>query len=110
MRSFGLSVGELETLARLDLPVTLIVLNNANYGWIKAGQKAHGGKYYNVDFSDSDHARIAKAYGIRGRRVESPSELHEALSEALIGEGPALVDVVVQQLQEAQAPVSKWVA
>ncbi len=108
--SFGLSVGELETLARLDLPVTLIVLNNANYGWIKAGQKAHGGKYYNVDFSDSDHARIAKAYGIRGRRVESPSELHEALSEALIGEGPALVDVVVQQLQEAQAPVSKWVA
>ena len=48
--SFGLSVGELETLARLDLPVTLIVLNNANYGWIKAGQKAHGGKYYNVDF------------------------------------------------------------
>ena len=108
--SFGISAGELETLARLDLPVTLIVLNNANYGWIKAGQKAHGGKYYSVDFSDSNHARIAKAYGIRGRRVESPSELHEALREALTGEGPALVDVVVQQLQEAQAPVTKWVA
>ena len=42
----------------------------------------------------------------------SPSELHEALRKALIliGEGPALLDVVVQQLQEAQAPVSKWVA
>ena len=70
--SFGLSVGELETLARLDLPVTLIVLNNANYGWIKAGQKAHGGKYYNVDFSDSDHARIAKAYGFGDAGWKAP--------------------------------------
>ncbi len=108
--SFGVSAGELETLVRLNLPVTLIVLNNASYGWIKAGQKQLGEKYYSVDFSRGDHARIAEAYGMRGLRVESPSELSSALEEGLSTEGPSLIDVVVQPLQEARAPVSKWVA
>ena len=108
--SFGCSVGELETLVRLNLPVTLIVLNNAAYGWIKAGQRVQGGKYYSVDFSDSNHAQIASAYGLRGLRVERPEELSDALQRALAHDGPALVDVVVQPLEKARAPVSKWVA
>ena len=108
--SFGVSAGELETLVRLNLPITLIVLNNASYGWIKAGQKQLGEKYFSVDFSRGDHARIAEAYGMRGLRVERPSELTSALEEGLSTEGPSLIDVVVQPLHEARAPVSKWVA
>jgi acetolactate synthase-1/2/3 large subunit len=108
--SFGVSAGELETLVRLNLPVTLIVLNNASYGWIKAGQKQLGGKYYSVDFSRADHARIAEAYGMRGLRVENPNELSSVLEEGLSTKGPCLIDVIVQPLHEARAPVSKWVA
>jgi acetolactate synthase-1/2/3 large subunit len=108
--SFGISMGELETIVRLKLPVTLIVLNNASYGWIKAGQKHLGDKYYSVDFSQSDHARIADAMGMRGIRVESPQGLHSALKDALSAAGPVLVDIVMQPLQEARAPVSEWVA
>ncbi len=108
--SFGISAGELETIVRLGLPVTLIVLNNASFGWIKAGQKQMGGRYFSVDFSQSDHAAIARAYGMRGTRVEDPDELGPVLDEALSHDGPALVDVVVQPLQESRAPVSKWIA
>lgn len=108
--SFGISVGELETIVRLNLPVTLIVLNNASYGWIKAGQKQRGAKYYSVDLLDVDHAAVARAYGLKGIRVERPADLAPALQEALNAPGPALVDVVVQQLQDARAPVSAWVA
>jgi acetolactate synthase-1/2/3 large subunit len=108
--SFGVSAGELETLVRLELPVTLIVLNNASYGWIKAGQKQLGGKYYSVDFSRADHARIAQAYGMKGLRAESADELASVLEEGLSTEGPSLIDVIVQPLHEARAPVSKWVA
>ena len=86
--SFGISAGELETLVRLDLPVTLIVCNNAGYGWIKAGQKSRGSDYFSVDFKDSDHAAIARAYGLRARRVEDPAELGEACHEALTTPGP----------------------
>ena len=108
--SFGISAGELETLVRLDLPVTLIVCNNAGYGWIKAGQKSRGSDYFSVDFKDSDHAAIAHAYGLRARRVEDPSELGAAVQEALTAPGPFLLDVVTQPLEEANAPVSKWIA
>jgi acetolactate synthase-1/2/3 large subunit len=108
--SFGISCGELETIARLALPVTLVVLNNAGYGWIKAGQKTRGRKYYSVDFSDSDHAAIARAFGIEARRVESPGELSGAIEESLRAKGPFLLDVVVQPLEESRAPVSKWIA
>ena len=108
--SFGISAGELETIVRLELPVTLIVLNNSSYGWIKAGQKQFGEKYYSVDFSEANHARIAEAFGMRGLRVEEPRELRAALEEGLTSSGPILLDVVVQPLEEARAPVSKWVA
>ena len=108
--SFGISAGELETLARLDLPVTLIVCNNSSYGWIKAGQKSRGDKYFSVDFGHSDHAAIAQAFGLRAIRVEDPAELGEAMREALTHAGPFLLDVVTQPLEEANAPVSKWIA
>ena len=108
--SFGISCGELETLVRLDLPVTLVVFNNSSYGWIKAGQKVRGGKYYSVDFSDSNHAEIARAFGLTARRVEDPGELGDAIEESLSAPGPYLLDVVTQPLHEANAPVSKWVA
>jgi acetolactate synthase-1/2/3 large subunit len=108
--SFGISAGELETIARLSLPVTLIVLNNASYGWIKAGQRRLSGGYFSVDFSRSDHAAIAEAYGIQGLRVENPDALGTTLSQALASDGPVLVDIIVQPLEESRAPVSKWVA
>ncbi|MBV8602536.1 MAG: thiamine pyrophosphate-binding protein, partial [Candidatus Eremiobacteraeota bacterium] len=109
--SFGFTAGELETVVRLGLPITFVVLSNAVYGWIKAGQKSgYGGRYYSVDFSPSDHARIAEAYGVKSWRVTAPRELGEALGAAIRHDGPALVDVVVQPLHEARAPVSEWVA
>jgi acetolactate synthase I/II/III large subunit len=108
--SFGISCGELETLARLSLPVTLVVFNNSGYGWIKAGQKVRGGKYYSVDFSDSNHAAIARAFGLEARRVEDPKDLGPAIAESLSSAGPYLLEVVSQPLHEAKAPVSKWIA
>jgi hypothetical protein len=36
--SFGMCAGELETVMRLKLPITFVVISNAAYGWSKAGQ------------------------------------------------------------------------
>jgi len=108
--SFGISAGELETIARLSPPVVLIVLANSCYGWIKAGQKARGDDYFGVDFSTTDHARVAEAYGLKSRRVEDPGDLAKALAWAAAAQGPVLLDVVVQPLQESKAPVAKWIA
>jgi acetolactate synthase-1/2/3 large subunit len=109
--SFGMCVGELETAVRLGLPITFIVIANASYGWIKAGQKAgYQQRYFSVDFGVTDHAKVAEAFGVRSFRVTDPARLHETLKQALAHGGPTLVDIVCQPLHEAKAPVSEWVA
>jgi len=109
--SFGMCCGELETLARLGLPVTAIVVSNATYGWIKAGQRSgFEQRYFSVDFGRTDHARVAEAFGVRAWRVTEPADLRGALAAALEAAGPNVVDVCCQPLHEARAPVSEWVA
>lgn len=109
--SFGFNVGELETIAREKIPATLVVLSNSSYGWIKAGQKsAFGGRYFSVDFDRTDHKKVAEAYGIKAWRVENPADLEATLSEAIAYDGPTLVDIISQPLQDAAAPVSEWIA
>ncbi|MDH4094939.1 MAG: thiamine pyrophosphate-binding protein [Betaproteobacteria bacterium] len=109
--SFGMCAGEMETLVRYKLPITLVVIRNAVYGWIKAGQKTgYGARYFSVDFGVTDHAKVAEAFGVKSWTVEDPAKLGGVLKEAVAFGGPALVDVVCQPLQEARAPVSEWVA
>lgn len=107
--SFGFTAGELETVTRHRAPITFVVLSNANFGWIKASQMADkGARYYNVDFARVDHAAVAAAYGVKSWRVEDPGQLDKVLAEAIAHDGPTLVDVVVQPLEEAAAPVRRW--
>ena len=109
--SFGFTVGELETIVRLKVPVMMVVFSNSTYGWIKAGQKTgFGARYYSVDFSRTDHARVAEAFGVKAFKVEKIENLKPALIAAAEHGGPALVDIIAQPLHEANAPVSEWVA
>ena len=109
--SFGFCCGEMETLVRYGIPIKSIVFSNAVYGWIKAGQNAgFGRRFYNVDIGRTDHAAVARAFGVRAWTVESPSELAPVLREAISHDGPTLVDVISQPLHEAAAPVSEWIA
>ncbi len=109
--SFGMAAGELETIRRLGIPVTLVVVSNSVFGWIKAGQRSgYDGRYYSVDFTRTDHAAVAQAYGIKSWTVRDPNDLAEALQAATKLDEPTLVDVISQPLQEARAPVSEWVA
>jgi acetolactate synthase-1/2/3 large subunit len=109
--SFGFCCGEFETIVRHNMPITSVVFSNATFGWIKAGQNVgFGQRFYNVDFNRTDHAAVARAFGVKSWTVSDPSELRQALKEALAHDGPTLVDVLSQPLHEAAAPVSEWVA
>jgi acetolactate synthase-1/2/3 large subunit len=109
--SFGFTAGELETLCRLKIPLAMVVISNSVYGWIKAGQKTgFGGRYFSVDFSRTDHAAVARAFGVKSYTVDDPAKLRETLELAVEANEPVLVDVLCQPLQEARAPVSEWIA
>jgi acetolactate synthase-1/2/3 large subunit len=109
--SFGFTCGELETIVRSRAPLTMVVLSNSVFGWIKAGQKSgFGQRYFSVDFSRTDHAAVAAAFGVKSWKVEDPAELRGVLKKATEAGEPTLVDVICQPLHEARAPVSEWIA
>ncbi|WP_311222940.1 MULTISPECIES: thiamine pyrophosphate-binding protein [unclassified Acidovorax] len=107
--SFGFTCGELETIVRRKVPLKMIVFSNAVYGWIKASQKTgYDERYFSVDFNRTHHARVAEAFGVKAWQVEDPADLEGAIKAALLHDGPALVDVISQELQETAVPVSQW--
>jgi acetolactate synthase I/II/III large subunit len=107
--SFNFTCGELETVVRRRVPLKMVVFSNTVYGWIKASQKSgYGERYFSVDFDRTEHARVAEAFGVKSWRVEDPAQVEPALQAALAHDGPALVDVISQQLQDTAVPVSQW--
>ncbi len=94
----NMALGELETARRLGLGVTIVVVNNAASGYVKALQHLMYGKgaYQSSDLSETDYAALARAMGCDGIRIERPGDLAGALNDAL-GETarPVVVDVVV---------------
>jgi len=108
--SFGMSAGELETIARLRLPVVLVQFNNACFGWIKVSQELlEDGRCFGVDFSaDTDHAAIARGFGLRGIRVEDPQDVEPVLQEALSAGCATFVDIVTECETTELPPVEKF--
>jgi acetolactate synthase I/II/III large subunit len=92
----GMCLAELETVARLDLPIVVVVFDDAALSLIRIKQspEGHGGDPA-VRFRDVDFAAIARAVGIPATRVEERGTLVEALRDAFARSGPSLIDAVV---------------
>lgn len=93
----GMTLAELETVARLNLPITIVVFNDSALSLIEIKQRkddgGHGGDAA-VKYTATDFAAIAAGSGLIGRTVETVADLHRALSAAeLTGwQTPRLID------------------
>ncbi|WP_448070630.1 pyruvate dehydrogenase [Georgenia yuyongxinii] len=92
----GLSMllGELITLRTYDLPVKVVVFNNASLGMVKLEMLVEGLPAHATDSPPVDFRAVALALGIPAVRVENPRDLRRALTDGLARRGPALIDVV----------------
>ena len=96
--SFEMTLQELSTAQMYGLPVKVVILNNGYLGMVRQWQELFWeGRYAGTSFEpfQPSFAGVAAAYGIPGTTVHDPSELDDALAEALASDGPALVDVHV---------------
>jgi len=94
----NMAIGELETARRIGAAFTLVVVNNAASGYVKALQHAMfgAGNYQSSDLSEVDYAAIARGYGCQGIRVEDPAALASAIRAGLENTNtPTVLDVVV---------------
>jgi acetolactate synthase-1/2/3 large subunit len=98
---------EIETAVRMDLPITVVVLNNGILGYQKHSELHQFAAHTSaIGFSPVDHAAIAVACGARGARVEFAAELVGALHEALAAPVATVIDVITDP--DAYPPISAW--
>jgi acetolactate synthase I/II/III large subunit len=107
--SFGMSVGELETITRLNLPIPIIQFSNSEFGWIKELQHLyHGDRYLSVDFNPVDYAAIARGFGFEAIQVTDPEDVENAVRGALEAGKPYFVDIVSESPVTETPPVALW--
>jgi pyruvate dehydrogenase (quinone) len=97
-------MGDFLSLAQLRLPVKVVVFNNSALGFIELEQKSSGFVNTGTELVNPNFAAMAEAVGVRGIRIEDPSEVEEGIATALAHDGPVLVDAVVNRTELAMPP------
>jgi acetolactate synthase-1/2/3 large subunit len=95
---FQFNIQELETVARLKLPIKFFVLNNEGYGSIRASQTVFFGSCkIGCDPATGqtlpDLRRVAEAYGIATDVITSQQNLKDDIRRVLAAPGPVVCDV-----------------
>jgi pyruvate oxidase len=90
----GITMAELATAVRLNLPLVAVIFNNGKLAAVKFEQEVMGWPEYESRLYNCDFAEYAKACGAHGLRVTAPEDLAGALREALTCGRPCLVEVV----------------
>jgi len=82
---FQMTMHELATIRRYELPVKIVVIDNRHLGMVRQWQELfYDRRIIATDLYDNpDFCTLASAYGIRAGRVERPEDLHDALEEML---------------------------
>jgi benzoylformate decarboxylase len=84
------------TAARLNLPMTFVIVNNSRYEALHVFGRHFGlQKLEGTDLSGIDFVSIAKGQGVEAVRVETAEALDAALLAAFDSKGPMLVEVQV---------------
>jgi len=87
-------LGELVTLKHYELPVKVVLFDNATLAMVRLEMLVEGLPSFATDSPKIDYAAVAGAMGIHAVRVEKPADVRQALRDALAHPGPALVDLV----------------
>jgi len=100
--AFGISLNELPTCIRMNIPVTIIVFRNGQWGAEKKNDILwYDERFVGTELGDTfSYAAVAEAFGCRGVRVATMEDLTSAVSEAceLQSDGTTtLVEVVVNK-------------
>jgi acetolactate synthase-1/2/3 large subunit len=104
---FMMNSQEFETAARLGLNLVVLILQDDAYGMIRWKQAAEGFPNFGLTFGNPDFVAYAKAFGIKGSRVEDVDGLAPALETGFAGGGIHLVTVPVDYSENMRVLVDE---
>jgi acetolactate synthase I/II/III large subunit len=89
---FLMTLGELETVVREDLPIIIVLMNDCAYGaelhFLKLRQQPVGKSM----FPDVDFAPVAESFGFEAATVRTLGDLHAMAAKLHKPDGPILLD------------------
>ncbi len=93
---FGMTVSELSTAVHHNINTITIVMNNKSWGAEKAYQRDfYDQRYIGADIDSPPFHKLAEIYGAKGYHVTELKNLKEAVSDALVCNKPAIINVDV---------------
>ena len=103
--SLGFYLAELETLVRYDLPVIIIVGNDAGWGLERELQRELCGTTVACELRPSRYDLVMRGFGGDGETVELFEELEPALRRALASRRPYLLNIMIRP---SRSPFTEW--
>ena len=93
--AWGMSLAEMMTCVREDIPVVAVVFNNGQWGAEKKNQvEFYDNRYVGTNLANPSFAEVARAMGGNGLTVESPDQVGDGLREALGSNRPTVLEVM----------------
>ena len=104
--SLGFYIAELDTLVRHNLPVVILVGNDAGWGVERDLQGASEGTAVGCELRPTRYDLVMKAFGGEGENIISLDELPPALARAFAAHKPYLLNVNIRAIR---SPFTEWV-
>jgi acetolactate synthase-1/2/3 large subunit len=99
---FLMNVQEMETAARLKLPIIAMVWEDHMYGLIAWKQCNEFGRHTDLSFTNPDFVMLAESFGWAGTRVDNSRDLSGALADAMARtEQPTLIVLPIDYRENA---------
>ena len=101
--AWGMSLAEVMTAVRENIPVVAIVWNNAQWGAEKKNQvDYYGDRFVGTNLKNPDFAEVARAMGAQGIKVDKASEIGNAVKTAVGSGKPTVINLVVDSVELAE--------
>ncbi len=97
--AIGMAGMELETGARLGLPIITVVFNNGGMSFYERGYPV-ATREFGLKYLHGDYAELARALGVAGERVSSPDDIPAAIERAVASTrdgSPALLEMITKE-------------
>jgi len=89
----GLSVAELQTAQRENLPIVVVVFDDKEIGLIRVKQEIKGIPLHGVQLGGIDWEKLAQSFGADGVTVDTEQALSNALKAAVQSKGTTVISV-----------------
>ena len=91
---FGQYMGDLMTIAKYNMPIKLIILNNSELGKISKEQRSGNFEVWATSLKNVSFADYANNCNVKGIKATTAQELEDGMKALFAHDGPALLEVV----------------